>query len=218
MMSDQHRGHHHDQICHAHGSEVPKDGRYDRVPSGYGEPVYTCPMHPQVRQPGPGSCPICGMGLELESAAMAEEVPNPELVDFTRRFWVGAALTIPLLLLSMGALVGLGGVRQALGARTALWVELALGTPVVLWCGWPFLVRGWNSFRTMNLNMFSLIAMGVIASWIFSVVAVLAPGIFPAGFRDPEGNVPVYFEAAAVIVVLVTRPHGLLGRPEVKRV
>ncbi|WP_083579247.1 copper-transporting P-type ATPase [Tardibacter chloracetimidivorans] len=203
MMSDQHRGHHHDQICHAHGSEVPKDGRYDRVPSGYGEPVYTCPMHPQVRQPGPGSCPICGMGLELESAAMVEEGPNPELVDFTRRFWVGAALTIPLLLLSMGPLVGLGGVRQALGARTALWVELALGTPVVLWCGWPFLVRGWNSFRTMNLNMFSLIAMGVIASWIFSVVAVLAPGIFPAGFRDPEGNVPVYFEAAAVIVVLV---------------
>ncbi|API61200.1 copper-translocating P-type ATPase [Tardibacter chloracetimidivorans] len=190
-------------MCHAHGSEVPKDGRYDRVPSGYGEPVYTCPMHPQVRQPGPGSCPICGMGLELESAAMVEEGPNPELVDFTRRFWVGAALTIPLLLLSMGPLVGLGGVRQALGARTALWVELALGTPVVLWCGWPFLVRGWNSFRTMNLNMFSLIAMGVIASWIFSVVAVLAPGIFPAGFRDPEGNVPVYFEAAAVIVVLV---------------
>ncbi|MCJ2178410.1 copper-transporting P-type ATPase [Novosphingobium album (ex Hu et al. 2023)] len=199
-------GHH---CCHHHhgGMDDQKpaaaDGRYDTVPGGYSGAVYTCPMHPQVRQTGPGSCPICGMGLELESAAMAEEGPNPELVDFTRRFWIGAALTLPLLVLSMGPLVGLGDIRQFFGERASLWIELVLGTPVVLWCGWPFLVRGWNSFRTMHLNMFSLIGMGVIASWTFSVVAVVAPGIFPEGFRDPAGNVPVYFEAAAVIVVLV---------------
>jgi Cu+-exporting ATPase len=143
------------------------------------------------------------MGLELESAAMVEEGPNPELVDFTRRFWIGTVLTVPLLVLTMGPYVGLGGVRGIFGERATLWIELALGTPVVLWCGWPFLVRGWNSFRTMNLNMFSLIGMGVMAAWLFSVVAVLAPGIFPSGFRDMNGNVGVYFEAAAVIVVLV---------------
>ncbi len=134
---------------------------------------------------------------------MVEEGPNPELVDFTRRFWVGAILTIPLLILTMGPFVGLGGIREALGERTALWIELVFGTPVVLWCGWPFLVRGWNSFRTMNLNMFSLIGMGVMAAWLFSIVAVLVPGIFPDGFRDAKGNVAVYFEAAAVIVTLV---------------
>ncbi|EKF40282.1 copper-translocating P-type ATPase [Nitratireductor indicus C115] len=143
------------------------------------------------------------MGLELESATMVEEGPNPELVDFTRRLWIGAALSIPLLILTMGPFVGLSGVREIFGERATLWIELVLGTPVVLWSGWPFLVRGWNSFRTMNLNMFSLIAMGVMAAWTFSVVAVLFPGIFPDGFRDPEGHVGVYFEAAAVIVTLV---------------
>jgi Cu+-exporting ATPase len=142
------------------------------------------------------------MGLELESATMADEGPNPELVDFTRRFWIGAVLTVPLLVLTMGPYLGLP-VRDILGERATLWVELVLGTPVVLWCGWPFLVRGWNSFRTMNLNMFSLIGMGVLAAWIFSIVAVLAPSIFPDGFRDAKGHVGVYFEAAAVIVTLV---------------
>jgi Cu+-exporting ATPase len=194
---------HHEHNHHAHGSEAPKDGRYDTVPPGYSGTVYTCPMHPEVRQTKHGSCPICGMGLELESAAMAEEGPNPELIDFTRRFWIGAVLTVPLLFLAMGHMVGLGGLRHAIGERTALWIEFALGTPVVLWCGWPFLQRGWNSFRSMNLNMFSLIGMGVLASWTFSVVAVLAPQIFPEGFRSTEGHVAVYFEAAAVIVVLV---------------
>ncbi|MGE4302589.1 MAG: copper-translocating P-type ATPase [Novosphingobium sp.] len=178
-------------------------GKYDTVPAGYGGAVYTCPMHPEVRQTRPGSCPICGMGLELESATMADEGPNPELVDFMRRFWIGAVLTVPLLVFTMGPYVGLGGVREIFGERTTLWIELILGTPVVLYCGWPFLVRGWNSFRTMNLNMFSLIGMGVMAAWLFSVVAVLAPGIFPDGFRDAEGHVGVYFEAAAVIVTLV---------------
>ena len=197
----QHDEHHCHQ--HGHGDKAPKDGRYDSVPEGYAGAVYTCPMHPQVRQTHPGSCPICGMGLELESAAMLDEGPNPELVDFTRRFWVGTVLTIPLLVLTMGPLLGFSGIREFLGERATLWIELVLGTPVVLWCGWPFLVRGWNSFRTMNLNMFSLIGMGVIAAWLFSVVAVIAPDIFPDGFRDAEGHVGVYFEAAAVIVTLV---------------
>jgi Cu+-exporting ATPase len=194
-----HHGHH----GQAGRIESAADDRYDAVPVGYTGPVYTCPMHPQVRQIRPGSCPICGMALELESASMAPEAPNSELRDFTRRLWIGAVLTVPLLVLSMGPLVGLGATREALGERTAVWAELVLGTPVALWCGWPFLVRGWNSFRTRNLNMFSLIGMGVVAAWLFSVVAVIAPGIFPHGFRDMNGNVGVYFEAAAVIVVLV---------------
>ena len=179
------------------------DEQYESVPAGYTGAVYVCPMHPRVRRTQPGSCPICGMGLELASAAMAEEEPNPELADFTRRFWIGAVLTVPLLVLAMGPFLGLGGARAALGERDALWIELVLGTPVVLWCGLPFLARGWTSFRTLKLNMFSLITMGVIAAWLYSVVAVLVPGIFPDGFRDAEGHVGVYFEAAAVIVTLV---------------
>jgi P-type Cu+ transporter len=164
--------------------------------------IYTCPMHPEIEQVGPGDCPICGMALEPKGVPAADEGPNPELVDFTRRFWVGAALTVPLLVIAMGPMIGLD-VGGWMGERTARWAELVLGTPVILWSGWPFLVRGVRSFRTMNLNMFSLIAMGVLAAWAFSVVAVLAPGIFPAGFRDHSGQVGVYFEAGAVIVVLV---------------
>jgi Cu+-exporting ATPase len=164
--------------------------------------IYTCPMHPEIEQAGPGDCPICGMALEPKGVPTGDEGPNPELVDFTRRFWIGAALTIPLLVLTMGPLIGLP-VRDWLGERLTLWLELALGTPVILWSGWPFFVRGWKSFMTMNLNMFSLIGMGVAAAYAYSVAAVLAPGIFPDGFRDAEGHVGVYFEAAAVIVVLV---------------
>ncbi len=213
-MNDHKHAHEHshdaltDQACHhRHGAQsgaAPAvDGRYDKVPAGFTGAVYTCPMHPQVRQAAPGSCPICGMGLELESAAMAEEGSNPELDDFNRRFRIGAVLTLPLLALTMGPYLGLGGVRDILGERGTLWLELVLGTPVVLWCGWPFLERGWNSFRNRNLNMFSLISIGVMAAWLFSVVAVFTPGIFPDGFRDAEGHVGVYFEAAAVIVTLV---------------
>ena len=164
--------------------------------------IYTCPMHPQIEQIGPGTCPICGMALEPKGIPAGDEGPNPELVDFRRRFKVGVALTVPLVILAMGPMVGLP-VDAWLGARAARWLELILATPVVLWCGWPFLERGWRSFRTMNLNMFSLIAMGVTAAYLFSLVAVLAPGIFPAGFRDHSGQVGVYFEAAAVIIVLV---------------
>ncbi|WP_276152860.1 MULTISPECIES: copper-translocating P-type ATPase [unclassified Sulfitobacter] len=184
-----------------HGAEKVPAGDLDGVPAGFDGAVYTCPMHPDVRQPHAGSCPICGMGLELESATM-DDGPNHELVDFTRRFWFGAILTIPLLILTMGPYLGLP-VRDIFGERATLWIELVLGAPVVLYSGWPFLVRGWNSFKTMNLNMFSLIAMGVMAAWIFSIVAVLVPSIFPSGFRDVDGNVGVYFEAAAVIVTLV---------------
>jgi Cu+-exporting ATPase len=142
------------------------------------------------------------MALEPKGVPTGEEGPNPELVDFRRRFAIGAALTVPLLILTMGPYLGLP-VREWIGERLTLWIELALGTPVILWAGWPFLVRGAKSFRIMNLNMFSLIGMGVGAAFLFSVVAVLMPGIFPAGFRDAEGNVGVYFEAGAVIVVLV---------------
>ena len=194
---------HHDHESHAHHNSAPKGGTYDTLPAGYSGPVYTCPMHAEVRQTRPGSCPICGMGLELESAAMADDGPNPELLDFTRRFWVGAVLTVPLLAFTMGPYVGFPGVREIFGERATLWIELVLGTPVVWWCGWPFLARGWASFRRWNLNMFSLISMGVLAAWLFSIVAVLAPGIFPDGFRMENGHVGVYFEAAAVIVTLV---------------
>ena len=160
-------------------------------------------MHAQVRHPGPGSCPICGMGLEPETVSLEDDGPNPELVDFTRRMWVGAVLTVPLLVLAMGPFLGFMFFMELLGERTSLWLELALATPVILWSGWPFFERGYQSFRTMNLNMFSLISMGVGAAYAFSIVAVVAPHIFPEGFRDENGNVGVYFEAAAVIVTLV---------------
>ena len=189
--------------CHGRGGTDEPGGNYDSVPTGWTGSIYTCPMHPQVRQTDPGSCPLCGMGLELDGAVLADDGPNPELVDFTRRFRVGAVLTLPLLVFTMGPYLGLPQVREWFGESMTLWIELALGTPVVWWCGWPFMMRGWTSFRTRHLNMFSLISMGVLAAWLFSVIAVLSPQIFPDGFRDAEGNVGVYFEAAAVIVTLV---------------
>nr|WP_306268737.1 heavy metal translocating P-type ATPase [Pararhizobium sp. IMCC3301] len=164
---------------------------------------YTCPMHPEIVRDEPGDCPICGMALEPMGIPAADEGPNPELVDFTRRFWVGTVLTIPLLVLTMSPYIGLGNARELFGERTTLWIELVLGTPVILWAGWPFFVRGVKSVISRNLNMFTLIAMGVGSAYIFSVIAVLIPEIFPDGFRDAQGNVGVYFEAGAVIVVLV---------------
>jgi Cu+-exporting ATPase len=178
----------------AHRTEV------DDLPHGT---KYTCPMHPEIVQDGPGDCPLCGMVLEPMGVPTGEEGPNPELVDFTRRFWVGAILTVPLLVLTMGPFIGLGFVREIFGETVTLWIELVLATPVILWSGWPFFVRGVKSVVNRSLNMFTLIGMGVGAAYLFSVVAVLAPGIFPEGFRDADGHVGVYFEAGAVIVVLV---------------
>ncbi|TAL91475.1 MAG: copper-translocating P-type ATPase [Rhodanobacter sp.] len=199
-------GHGHGHAHQAnHETAAPvRGGKYDKVPAGYAGAVYTCPMHSAVRQTTPGACPLCGMGLELESAAVGDEGPNPELVDFTRRFWVAVVFTIPVLVLAMAPYLGITAIRDFFGERASMWLELVLSTPVILWSGWPFFVRGWNSFRSMNLNMFSLIGMGIGAAYLFSIVAVLVPGIFPAGFRDPStGQVGVYFEAAAVIVALV---------------
>ncbi len=164
---------------------------------------WTCPMHPEIVRDEPGDCPKCGMALEPAGAPAEEEGPHPELVDFTRRFWVGLAFTLPLLALTMPPYLGYTELREALGERTATWAELGLSTPVILWSGWPFFVRGAKSFASWNLNMFSLISMGVGAAYLFSIVAVVAPEIFPAGFRNPDGTVGVYFEAAAVIVTLV---------------
>ena len=200
--SHHHSGHSH-QCSGEHEKPSGDDRKYDRVPPGYSGVVYTCPMHPQVRQTKPGACPLCGMGLEQESATAEDEGPNPELVDFSRRLWVALAFSVPLLILTMTPFIGVMAVRDFFGERLSLWIELVLATPVILWSGWPFFARGYISFRTMNLNMFSLIGMGVGAAYIFSIVAVLVPGIFPEGFRDSEGNVGVYFEAAAVIVTLV---------------
>ena len=162
--------------------------------------VYTCPMHPQIRQDHPGNCPICGMTLEPEVAA-ATEGPSAELIDMSRRFWIGLALAVPVVALEMTG--HLPGVHALVGQQASNWVELALATPVVLWVGWPFFERGWASLKTRNLNMFTLIAMGTGVAWVYSVVATLAPGVFPPAFREMGGAVPVYFEAAAVITVLV---------------
>lgn len=162
--------------------------------------IYTCPMHPEVRQVGPGSCPICGMALE-PLLVTADAGPNPELVDMTRRFWIGLALSLPVLALEMGS--HLTGLDHVIGRSTSNWLQLALATPVVLWAGWPFFERAWASLRTRNLNMFTLIAMGTGVAWIYSVVATIAPDIFPAAFRAVDGSVAVYFEAAAVITALV---------------
>ncbi|KQY93748.1 haloacid dehalogenase [Brevundimonas sp. Root1423] len=157
-------------------------------------------MHPQIRQRGPGSCPICGMALEPVTLT-AETPPNPELIDFTRRFWIGLALTIPVFALEMGGHVT--GLAMRVPGQTSNWIQLALGTPVALWAGWPFFQRGWASVRNRSLNMFTLISLGVGAAWIYSVVAVLAPALFPSAVRRMDGSAPVYFEAAAVITVLV---------------
>ncbi len=162
--------------------------------------TYTCPMHPEIRQIGPGSCPICGMALEPELVT-ADAPPNAELTDMTRRFWIGLALTLPVFALEMGG--HLTGLHQWLGQQTSNWTQLLLATPVVLWAGWPFFERGWASLKTRNLNMFTLIAMGTGVAWVYSVVATLLPGVFPAAMRSAGGAVPVYFEAAAVITVLV---------------
>jgi Cu+-exporting ATPase len=170
------------------------------VPPAPAGAIYTCPMHPQIRQVGPGSCPICGMALEPETPA-AETGPNPELVDMTRRFWVAVALAVPVAVLDMVApMTSLGAV---VGEQALNWLQLVLATPVVLWAGWPFFVRGARSVVSRNLNMFTLIALGTGVAWTYSVVATVAPGLFPAAFRGRDGAVAIYFEAAAAITALV---------------
>jgi P-type Cu+ transporter len=162
--------------------------------------IYTCPMHPQIRQVGPGFCPICGMALEPELVS-AVAAPNPELADMTRRFWIGLILALPVVVLEMGG--HLTNLHMLLGQKWSNWLQFVLATPVVLWAGWPFFVRGWRSLVTRNLNMFTLIAMGTGVAWLYSVVAILLPDLFPPAFQTPDGAVAVYFEAAAVITVLV---------------
>jgi len=163
---------------------------------------YTCPMHPEIVRDAPGSCPICGMALE-PMTIVAEEERNPELDDMTRRFWVSLALTVPVFAIAMGEMLPGAPLAQRIAPSVLTWIQLALGTPVVLWGGWPFFVRGWQSLRTRHLNMFTLIAIGTGAAWAYSALAAVAPEIFPASFRGHHGQVAVYFEAAAVIVTLV---------------
>jgi Cu+-exporting ATPase len=163
--------------------------------------IYTCPMHPEIRRPGPGACPKCGMALEPVLAS-ADERPNPELADMTRRFWIGLALTVPVLALAMAEdLPGLHRILPA--ARVSGWIQLLFAIPVVLWAAWPFFVRGWNSLVSRSLNMYTLIALGTGVAFAYSVVAFFLPGLFPAAFRGASGEVGLYFEAAAVISVLV---------------
>jgi Cu+-exporting ATPase len=172
--------------------EKPKEN----VPAGT---IYTCPMHPEVRQVGPGSCPICGMALEPELVT-ADSGPNPELIDMTRRFWIALALTIPVFFLEMiPHLTGINFVPAEYSGP----LQFIFATPVVLWAGWPFFQRGWASLVSRNLNMFTLIAIGTGVAWLYSVIALFFPAIFPTAFRDHHGNVALYFEAAAVITVLV---------------
>lgn len=185
--------------------------RFATAPKAYLEPrpakpdapegtIYTCPMHPEIRQVGPGSCPICGMALEPELASL-DAPPNPELADMTRRFWIGLALSLPPVVLEMGGhLVGGHGL---IDPSLSNWIQLVFATPVVVWAGWPFFVRGWQSLLTRNLNMFTLIAIGTGVAYLYSLIGTTAPQIFPETFREQGGAVAVYFESAAVITVLV---------------
>lgn len=161
---------------------------------------YTCPMHPEIHQEGPGDCPICGMSLEPEDVSI-DTGPSAELADMTRRFWVGLALALPVFILEMGGY--LLSLDHLVAPQVSNWVQLLLASPVVCWAGWPFFVRGWRSLVQRSLNMFTLIAIGTGVAWSYSIIATLSPGSFPTAFRQPDGSVAVYFEAAAVIVVLV---------------
>ncbi|WP_448558417.1 copper-transporting P-type ATPase [Tistrella mobilis] len=182
---------------HGHMHAAGKAGAIDAPPGT----VWTCPMHPEIRKDGPGSCPICGMALE-PLMVTAESGPSPELADMTRRFRFGLLLAIPVFLLEMGAHL-VPALHRLIPAGVSVWIQFILATPVVLWAGWPFFRRGWSSIVNRSLNMFTLIAMGTGVAWTYSVVATLAPGVFPEAFRGADGTVAVYFEAAAVITVLV---------------
>ena len=203
-------GHHEHQrhdaghdCCHAGGdTDAGADGKYNLVPPAYSGTVYTCPMHPNVRDVRNSGCPICGMALEPEGIVVGAE-DTSELDDMTRRFWISAIFTVPLAIYAMGDLIPGKPLEGLLPAGWAQWAQFALAVPVVLWGGWPFFQRGARSLRTMNLNMFTLISLGVGVAFIFSLVATAFPGIFPHAFRNEAGEVSVYFEAAAVITTLV---------------
>lgn len=188
-------------IAHPESYMTAVDTEPAEAPAGT---IWTCPMHPEIRREAPGSCPICGMALEAEMPS-ADSGPSPELVDMTRRFWIGSALAVPVFVLEMAA--HLVDLHHWVSPRSLNWIQLALATPVVLWAGWPFFERGFASLRNRSLNMFTLIAMGIGVAWLYSIVATLLPGIFPDTMREMDGAVPVYFEAAAVITAL-----ALLGQ------
>ncbi|ANN96364.1 TPA: copper-translocating P-type ATPase [Legionella pneumophila] len=198
MKHDHHQGHTHSGKGHAcpHEHNSPKTQQASSKMEG--PIVYTCPMHPEIRQSAPGHCPLCGMALEPETVTVSEVV-SPEYLDMRRRFWIALMLTIPVVILEMGG----HGLKHFISGNGSSWIQLLLATPVVLWGGWPFFKRGWQSLKTGQLNMFTLIAMGIGVAWIYSMVAVLWPGVFPHAFRSQEGVVAVYFEAAAVITTLV---------------
>ena len=185
--------------CAVHGDgHSPVSPTAGEAPAGT---IWTCPMHPQVRQEHPGPCPICGMALEPEMMT-ADAPPNAELQGMTRRFWIALALALPVIVLEMGGHL-LSALHHLVPASVSLWAQLALATPVVLWAGWPFFERGWASIRSRQFNMFTLIAIGTGIAWLHSVVAVVWPELFPGAFRTAQGTVAVYFEAAATITVLV---------------
>ncbi len=190
-------GHDHDHASCGHDAPAPTP---PPARAGAAAVIYTCPMHPQVRQTGPGACPICGMALE-PLAPTAEAGPDPEQADMGRRFWIALVLTIPVFALAMGG--HMLDLHRYIAPEISDWVQFALATPVVIWCGWPFFQRGWASITSRNLNMFTLIAMGVGVSWSYSVAALLGPGMFPASVQGMDGRVAVYFEPAAMITVLV---------------
>ncbi|MBB4067254.1 copper-transporting P-type ATPase [Gellertiella hungarica] len=210
-MATEHEKHqHHDHSTHSqadHGGHHAHDHanhggiKHAAPPPASAEGIiYTCPMHPQIRQPGPGNCPICGMALEPETPVV-QEGPSAELLDMTRRFWIGLVLAIPVLFLEMGG--HLFDLHMLVSPKTSNWVQMVLATPVVLWAGWPFFERGWKSILSRHLNMFTLIAMGTGVAWAYSMVGTLVPDLFPETLRSEDGTVAVYFEAAAVITVLV---------------
>ncbi len=201
MINDPMQVHSHEHCAHHPETKPEADSKYNNVPEGYAGIVYTCPMHPQVRETKNVGCPICGMALEAESATVDED--TSELDYMRRRFWVCVALTLPLFIYAMGEMIPGLHFDRLIAPQWSQWLQLALATPVVLWGGWPFFKRGWQSVKSWHLNMFTLIALGVGVAFIYSLVAVLLPEIFPQGFRGHNGYVAVYFEAAAVITTLV---------------
>src|SRR5215471_13177900 len=190
------------QRAHVATLATAANAHASNIGGGRARSGYTCPMHPEIVRDAPGSCPICGMALEPRTVSLTDE-ENPELVDMTRRFWVSVVLSFPLLLLAMSEMLPGNPVERLLPMRSLIWIQLTLATPVVLWGGWPFFVRAWQSIVNRSLNMFTLIGLGVAVSYVYSLVAAIAPQVFPPSFHDAMGKVPVYFEAAAVITTLV---------------